>query len=73
MSTEYGIYRRSRFEWESWAGTEGWKGNTGAASALVKRAGKHLTFKRKKDAQAWVAANSKKEPFYVRKVSKPVK
>jgi len=72
MSARYGVYRRSRFEWESWQ-TDGWKGNTGAASAKVKRGGKHVAFKSKKEAEKWAEENQKDEEFFVRKVSKDVK
>lgn len=73
MSAKYGIYRQSRCEWEAWPEQGGgWNGNTQAASAKVRRGGKHLVFKNKKDAQKWVDENSGKEQFFVRKVSKDV-
>jgi hypothetical protein len=48
------------------------EGHTSAASAKVKRGGKHVTFKSKNAANKWVTDNSKGENMFVRKVSKYV-
>jgi hypothetical protein len=60
----YGVYRKSQRQIDCP------DGHTSAESAKVKRGGKHLVFKREKEAQAWVAVND--GDFFVRKVSKGV-
>jgi hypothetical protein len=66
-SRQFGIYRKSKAQLDSD------DGHTAAASAQVKRGGKHLTFKNKKEADKWVENNAKGENLFVRKVSKSVK
>ena len=61
----YGIYRRSR------AQIDAKDGHTSAASAKVKRDGKHLQFKKERDALKWIEENDGE--FFTRKVSKEVK
>jgi len=62
----FGVYRKSKAQMDSD------DGHTAARSSLVKRGGKHVTFKSKKQADTWVKTNSKGENMFVRKVSKPV-
>ena len=65
----YGVYQQSRLQWHLEAEAQG---HSAAASAKVKRGGKHITFKRREEAEAWVKANAKGRQMYVRKISKPL-
>jgi hypothetical protein len=64
--SKYGVYRKSKQQLDAPSG------NTSSESAKVKRGGKHVIFKNKKEADDWVKNNSKGEELFVRKVSKPV-
>jgi len=64
-----GIYRKSRSP-----AYDGDDAHNSAAHTLVKRGGKHLTFKNDRAAQKWIKQNSTADVEYMaRKISKPVK
>jgi len=65
----FGIYRISY--WQKGSPTH--NGHTGALSSRVKRGGKHVQFKSKREAEKWAKDNAREgEELYVRKVSKPI-
>ena len=64
---KFGIYRKSQKQ------QDGNDGHTSALSAMVKKSGKHVTFKNKAQADSWIKANSKGESLFARKISKAVK